>query len=331
MKAMVINQFGDASVFEQVEMSTPAIQAHQVLVQVQASSVNPLDYKIRNGMLGMLGPAFPAVLHGDMAGIVTEVGANVTKFKVGDAVYGCVGGVTNLPGVLAEYIAADADLLAHKPKNVTMAEAAALPLVSLTAWEALIRLANIQPKQKVLVHAGSGGVGHIAIQLAKWRQADVYTTCSNAEKMALARELGADHVINYRQQSVSEYVAQYTHGAGFEVVLDTLGGEVLDTSFAAVAMNGQVISIAAFGAHNLMPLSVKGASLHTVFQPNPLLTGLGREHYGQILAEITRLVESKTIKPLLDQQQFTFSAASQAHAHLESGNAIGKVVLTNNW
>src|SRR6185437_4675624 len=201
MKAMVIEQFGDASVFKQADVVKPQPQANQILIKVAASSVNPLDFKIRNNTLGQISPTFPAVLHGDVAGTVTQIGSNVTQFKVGDEVYGCAGGVINLPGALAEFMVADVDLLAHKPKSLDMAEAAALPLVSLTAWEALIRLANIQSQQSILIHAGAGGVGHIAIQLAKWRQAQVFTTCSSLEKSTLTKQLGADCVINYHRNS----------------------------------------------------------------------------------------------------------------------------------
>lgn len=157
MKAMIIEQYGDASVFKPANITTPQPQAGQVLIKVAASSVNPIDYKIRNSSLGMIGPSFPAILHGDVAGVVEQVGTDVRQFKVGDEVYGCAGGLINLPGALAEFMIADVNLIAHKPKTLSMAEAAALPLVSITAWEALIRLANIQEHQTVLIHAGAGG------------------------------------------------------------------------------------------------------------------------------------------------------------------------------
>lgn len=331
MKAMIINQFGPAKkVFELVEIAVPVLKANEVLIRVHATSVNPLDCKIRSGDLGALAPAFPAILHGDVAGKIEKVGKAVTQFKPGDAVYGNAGGVAGMGGALGEYLVADADLLAHKPRKLTMLEAAALPLVSLTAWEGLIRLANIQPGQTVLIHGGTGGVGHIAIQLAKWRDAIVHTTCSNDDKTAVAKRLGADHVINYKQESVSDYVEKYTDNRGFDVVFDTVGGQTLDHSLQAAAINGQVVTILAVEKHDLTPLFLKGLSLHAVFQPNPLLTGNGRAAYGDILHQIATLADTGQLHPVLDHLSFSVTDIGLAHEHLESGTAIGKVVLVSN-
>lgn len=178
MQAYVINQFGDATVFQASEVATPENQPGHVLIRVAATSVNPVDYKIRSGAVADIAPEFPAILHGDVAGVVEAVGENVEQFKLGDEVYACAGGVKGLGGALTEYMLADADLVAKKPHSLTMAEAAALPLVSITAWEGLIDRAKIRPGQTVLVYGGTGGVGHVGIQLAKWAGAKVYTTAS---------------------------------------------------------------------------------------------------------------------------------------------------------
>lgn len=329
MKAMVINQFGEVDVFQPAKVAAPDIFFNHVLIKVEATSVNPLDSKVRSGALSMLAPAFPAVLHGDVAGVVAEVGEGVTQFKTGDEVYGCAGGLTGMSGALAEYMLADADLLAHKPKSLTMAQAAALPLVSLTAWQALERL-NILTQPNILIHAGTGGVGHIAIQLAKCYNTIVYTTVSTLEKMEIAKSLGADVTINYKEATVNDYVSRYTQGKGFAAVFDTLGEKTLDVSLEAAALNGQVATIVAATSHDLSAFFFKGLSLHAIMQPNPLLTGQGRKTYGEILKQISKLVDDKKITPLLDKQRFGFTEVASAHHYLEQGKAIGKVVLEND-
>ena len=174
MQAIVIEQFGQPNVFESIDLPMPEILPHHVLIRVAATSVNPVDTKIRQGVVADIAPDFPAVLHGDVAGVIAAVGDGVDTFAVGDEVYACAGGVQGTGGALAEYLLADANLVAHKPKSLTMAEAAALPLVSITAWEGLIERAQLQPGQSVLIYGGTGGVGHIGIQLAKWAGATVY-------------------------------------------------------------------------------------------------------------------------------------------------------------
>jgi len=218
MKARVITKFSDPASFETIETVKPEPQTGQVLIRVKATSVNPIDYKIRRGDFPDLAPPFPAVLHGDVAGVIESVGPDISKFKVGDLVYGCVGGLVGSDGALAEFMLADVALLAKKPETLSMMEAAALPLVSITAWEALFEKVTIQPNQKVLVHAGTGGVGHIGIQLAKHAGAEVYTTVSSDQKAQIAKSLGATGTINYTEESVQEYVQRITDGKGFDIV-----------------------------------------------------------------------------------------------------------------
>jgi NADPH2:quinone reductase len=328
MKAQSIKQFGDVSVFQETQLTKPTVKSGYLLIKVMATSVNPIDTKIRAGYVPDITPPFPAVLHGDVAGIIEEVGTGVTNFKVGDEVYGCAGGLKGEDGALAEYMLVDAKLIAKKPASISMAEAAALPLVVITAWEALFEKIKLKPHQKVLIHAGTGGVGHIAIQLAKWAGADVYATVSSPQKAAIAKSLGATDTINYRDESVEQYVQRLTNGKGFDVVFDTVGGDNIDQSFAAVAMYGDVITIQARTKHDLTPLFSKSANLHVVFMLLPMICNVQRERHGEILKKAAELVDQNQLKPLLDPTKFSFSDVGKAHTLLESGKAIGKVVIT---
>ncbi|MBX9955127.1 zinc-dependent alcohol dehydrogenase family protein [Peribacillus simplex] len=331
MKAQIIQSFGDPSVFQLEEVSKPELKPGHVLIQVKASSVNPIDTKVRVGAVPAVAPEFPAVLHGDVAGLVSAVGEGVTGFKVGDEVFGCAGGFKGTGGALAEFMLADADLLAHKPKNLTMEEAAALPLVAITAWEALFNRAHLVPGQDILIHAATGGVGHIAIQLAKWKGATVYTTASSQEKLEIGTRLGADVTINYREESVQDYVQKYTDGKGFDVVFDTVGGENLDRSFEAAAVHGTVAAIAARSTHDLSPVHSKGLSLHVTFMLLKILNKDMHKQYGEILKKVAKVVEEGKLRPLVDPNMFTFDEVSKAHEYMESGKAIGKIVLKNDW
>ncbi|MGG0848368.1 zinc-dependent alcohol dehydrogenase family protein [Peribacillus simplex] len=331
MKSQIIQSFGKPSVFQYKEISKPELKPGHVLIQVKATSVNPIDTKVRAGAVPAVAPEFPAVLHGDVAGLVSAVGEGVTEFNIGDEVFGCAGGFKGTGGALAEFMLADVDLLAHKPKNLTMEEAAALPLVAITAWEALFNRARLTPGQDILIHAATGGVGHIAIQLAKWRGATVYTTASSQEKLEIGTRLGADVTINYREESVHDYVQKYTDGKGFDVVFDTVGGENLDRSFEAAAVHGTIIAIAARSTHDLSPVHSKGLSLHVTFMLLKILNKDLHKHYGEILKKVARVVEEGKLRPLLDSNIFTFDEVSKAHEYMESGNAIGKIVLKNSW
>lgn len=328
---MVIEKFGGADAFHEREVPNPILKPGHVLIRVAATSVNPLDCKVRSGFFHPITHPFPAILHGDVAGTVSAVGGGVSKFKVGDEVYGCAGGIGSYQGSLAEFMLADADLLAHKPKKLTMRQAAALPLVAITAWEALIDRAKIREGQNVLIHAGTGGVGHIAIQLAKWKKAKVYTTVSSEEKGSMAKSLGADELIFYKKESVEEYLQRCTGGAGFDVVFDTLGNATLDASMQAISHFGHVVSILGGSTHDLTPLFRKNGTLHMVIMLAPLLSGAGRSAQGKILETVAELADRGLIRPLLDAHVFNFTQVGKAHGHLESGKAVGKIVLSSPW
>jgi NADPH2:quinone reductase len=327
MKAHVIEQFGEPSVFKAVDLPQPGLLPGHVLIRVAATSVNPVDLKIRKGVLKGISPDFPAVLHGDVAGVIEAIGEGVDNFKLNDEVYACAGGIKGLGGALAEFMLADAALVARKPLSLSMREAAALPLVSITAWEGLIDRAKVGAGQNVLVYGATGGVGHIGIQLAKWAGAKVFATASSEEKMAIARELGTDVAINYRKQTVEEYVAEYTAGKGFDVVFDTVGNDNLQTAFKAAALNGTVVSTVSLSTQDLTLLHVKGLTLHLVFMLIPMLHEIGRAHHGEILSKLSQLVDKGKVRPLLDSKSFSFSEVAEAHYYAESGQAIGKVTL----
>ena len=310
--------------FRQVEVPTPVPQQGQILVRILASGINPLDTKIRAQQAGHAQQPLPAILGLDMAGVVEAVGPGVVGFHPGDEVFGMVGGVGGLQGTLAEFIAADAALLAHKPKNLTMKEAAALPLAIITAWEGLVDRANVHRGQTALIQAGAGGVGYAAVQIALARGAKVYATVS-ADKRALIEDLGA--VAIDRDIPVKEYVAEHTEGEGFDVVYDTLGGTVLDASFDAVKRyTGHVLSCLGWGKHALAPLSFRGATYSGVFTLYPLLTGKQRAHQGNILSDASKLSERNQLKPFLSERQFGAHEIAEAYDLVGSGSR-GKVVV----
>jgi len=333
MKAYITRKYGTDARFELAGIETPEPVEGEVLIGVKATSINPIDNKLLRHELGF-NPELPAVLHGDVAGVVSAVGPGVQKFEIGDEVYACAGGFIGTPGALAEYMPADESLVAHKPKSLSFAEAAALPLVVLTAWESLIDSANIQPGEHVLVHGGTGGVGHVGVQLAKAKGARVAATVSSDEKAEIARSLGADDIINYREESVEAYVQRLTDGRGFDAVYDTVSGPVFGQSLNATRIRGRIVTVFT-GTEpttlDLMNAFIKAATIHTQNMSIPLITGEGRAHHGEILQEAANLVDAGRLKPLIDQNRFTFAQANEAHALFESGKHIGKIVLDAQW
>lgn len=324
MQALVLEKTGSPFVLREVAM--PVAAAGEVLVRIAASGVNPLDTKVRAGQAAHANTSLPAILGMDLAGTVIAVGADVKAFRVGDDVYGMAGGIGGVPGSLAEFGVFDANLLALKPEHFTMREAAALPLIFITAWEGLVDRAHVQAGQKVLIHGGAGGVGHVAIQLAVALGAEVYATGSSAQK-DMIQSLGAT-AIDYRSENVEEYVSRYTDGVGFDVIYDTVGGATLDASFAAIRKyTGHVVSCLGWGTHSLAPLSFRAATYSGVFTLLPLLTGRERIHHGDIMREATKLAEQRKLRVNVDPQRYTFSSATEAHVALEGGTTRGKLII----
>jgi NADPH:quinone reductase len=307
-----------------VQVSTPRPGAGEALVRVVASAVNPLDTKILAGVADHARQPLPAILGIDMAGVVAAVGQDVTRVRKGDAVYGMAGGVGGHPGSLSEYMAVDARLLALKPANLTMREAAAIPLVFITAWEGLVDRATIRAGQNVLVRGGAGGVGQMALQIAKARGAAISATGSSSARAAI-EHLGAQYVD--RAEPAADVVARLTGGHGFDIVVDTAGGESLDAAFAMVRRFGHVVSALGWGKHLLAPLSFRAASYSGIFTLLPLLTGEGREHHGEILTEAANLAEAGALVPALDSRRFTLDTVNHAYHAIESGSARGKLVV----
>ncbi|MEK1888838.1 MAG: zinc-dependent alcohol dehydrogenase family protein [Phyllobacterium sp.] len=322
MDALVLNETNSDLV--RTTMIRPAPTSGEVLVRVKASSVNPLDLKIKSGQAPHARHPLPAILGMDVAGVVEAVGPGVTAFKPQDEVFGMTGGIGGLQGSLATYVAVDADLLAPKPTNLTMREAAALPLVFITAWEGLVDRAQVQARQKVLV-LGAGGVGHVAIQIARAFGAEVFAV-DKASKQSQIEELCAT-AIDRHQTTVEEYVKDHTGGRGFDIVYDTVGGAGIDAAFNAVTRFGHVVSCLGWGTHSLGPLSFRAATYSGVFTLLPILTGEGRAHHGHILREAKRLAEAGKITPIVDPRRFSFETVAEAYAEIEHRTANGKIVI----
>lgn len=323
MKAMVVKELGASSVFQLAERPVPTVKPGHLVVAVKASSVNPLDTMLRSIELPW-SANLPEILHGDVAGIVTALGEGVSDFKLGDEVYGMAGGINGTDGALAEFMLVDARLMAKKPVSLSMRQAAALPLVAITSYEALVEKMNVKEGDHVLIHGATGGVGHIAIQLAKALGATVTATHgpANAE---LAKTLGADNLVDYSTESVADYVQAYTDGAGFDKVFDTVAGDNIQKSFAAAKFNGHVATILPIA--DPLQIALKSLSFHSVLMLIPLFHGLNQSSHGRILTEIAELVDAGKITPIVDESDFSIWDVAKAHDHFESGQSQGKIIL----
>jgi NADPH:quinone reductase-like Zn-dependent oxidoreductase len=330
MKAAVIDRYGPNELVQVKDIAVPVIGPTDLLVRVHAASVNPLDVKTRNGALKiLLKYRFPLVLGNDLSGKVADVGDQVTRFKKGDAVYARLD--KDRIGAFAEFAVVREGAAALKPANVTFEEAASLPLVALTAWQALVEIGKLGANQRVLIHAGSGGVGSVAIQLAHYLGATVFTTVGQ-RNMELVKQLGADVPIDYRSTRFEDVAKDC------DVVLDSAGGETLVRSFECVKPGGVVVSIgntpsAAFARRwGLNPIIVLAISVMSRKATAAARRHKARYEYlfmradGAQLSEITRLVERGAIEPLVDRV-FPLAQVRDALAYSESGRATGKVVI----
>ena len=330
MKAFIVDRYGKKDAVRIGEMPEPELREDEVLVQVHAAGVNLLDSKIRNGEFKLILPYRPPFILGhDVAGVVVRVGPRVRQFKLGDEVYARPDDFRI--GAFAEYIAVKEDSLAIKPKELSMEEAASIPLFGLTAWQALIEKANLKKGQKVFIQAGSGGVGTFAIQLAKHVGATVATTTSTAN-VALVKSLGADVVIDYKRDDFENLLRDY------DVVLNSQDQKTLEKSLRVLKVGGKLISISGppdpeFGKEIKSPWFVKlimrllsfgirrKARRHNVSFSFLFMTASGRQ-----LREITRLIDSGAIRPVVDRV-FPFESTNEAMAYVEKGRAKGKVVV----
>ncbi len=312
MKAMLITGFGGPEVFELREMPKPEPGPGQILVKVHATSVNPVDYKIRQaGAWAGIKP--PAIIGYDVSGVVEALGDGVEDFQVGDEVY-YTPEIFEGQGSYAEYHVTPQAIVARKPSNLSHVEAASIPLAGGTAWDALITRANLHAGETILIH-GAGGVGSLAIQIAKASGARVFATCSSY-MLDPAQELGATRAIDYKSQNFVEVLRQETGGAGIDVVFDTVGGENLARSIEVTRPFGRMVGIVSNVKGNLGPAFRKNITLHCLF--------LQRARYK--LDALRALIERGQLAPVIDSVM-PLSDVAKAHQRLESGGVKGKLVL----
>lgn len=329
MQAMAIEAFGGPDVFKQIEVPDPEPGPGEIVIAVRASSVNPVDYKIRNGRAARLCPGFPAILNADCAGTVSAVGPGVEGFAEGDEVYAFANGMGGKPGALAEYMAADARLVAPKPASLSFEEAAALPLVTVTAWFCYFDRGDLKSGDSVLVQGGTGGVGHVAVQLAHWKGAKVYATCGSAEKCRIAESLGAERAFDYTETAPEEIYAAAPGGKGFDWVFNTPGVVAIDESVKAAREFGTILDI--LGHFPTEPgFQAKWLSFMSVFAGRPIMSGDRIEDVGRILRKAAELVRADALKPLLDSRRFGFSQVGFAQGYAQYFEPTGKVVLVND-
>ncbi|MFI1756727.1 NADP-dependent oxidoreductase [Streptomyces sp. NPDC020571] len=332
MRAFLVEKYGGEAGMRAAEVPAPRVGADDVLVKIHAAGVNPLDLRIRNGDFKAFLPyRLPLVLGNDLAGTVVRVGPSVTRFAVGDEVFARPD--KDRIGTFAELIAVHQDDLALKPATLTMAEAASLPLVALTAWQALVERAHVRPGQRVLVHAGAGGLGSVAVQLAKALGAHVATTVSTA-KADLAKDLGADVVVDYRTQDFEEVLD------GYDIVLDSLGGQNLAKSLRVLKPGGTAISVAGppdpafareLGLNPFLRLAMTALSFKTrrdAKRHGVTYSFLFMKAGGDQLRELTPLIDAGKVRPVVDRV-FPFDETLQAMEYVEKGRAkAGKVVVS---
>ena len=331
MQCILMTQTGNPDVLQLAETSNPSIKSDtEVLVRVHAAGVNPVDTKLRSR--GTYFPErMPAILGCDGAGVVEAVGTAVHRFNPGDEVYYCYGGIGGHPGNYAEYNVVEESVLAHKPPQLDFASAAAAPLVLITAWESLNDRARMKKGDTVLIHAGAGGVGHVAIQLAKAAGCTVITTVSTPGKASFVRSLGADHVLHYHEEDVVNRVLEITGGHGAEISFDTVGGKVLDQCFKTTRPYGDIVSLLQPGADtDWKQARMYNQRVSLELMLSPLYYGWNDvlAHHGEILRECARLFDNRQLKIHLTTT-LPLAEAAQAHRLIEQGGMTGKIALVN--
>ena len=324
MRAMMIEQFGGPEVLTLTDLPVPTAGENQVRVAVHACALNPVDTKVRRNGLGMA-RNFPLILGYDVSGVVDQVGPGVSNFQIGDDVFGCptLAG----QGSNAEYCLLDSRACARKPRSLDHTTAAGLPLVTLTAWEALHERCGIREGETVLVHAGAGGVGHIGVQLAAMRGCHVITTASQPASLELARSLGAHEVINYQQTDVVDRVRELTAGRMCPVVFDTVGGEVFEQSMDCVAVSGRLAAINYSPTDTIWDkLFRKNASLHFEFMGAKTIHNRNVESQGAILSEAAALVDAGKLRVHI-HKVVDLDDLPAAHEEQQAGHVNGKIVV----
>lgn len=330
MQAIYFHKGGDSEVLQYGELDEPRqYKDNQVLVRLKAIGINPIDLKIRAAP-NRFPVTFPVIPGCDGAGIVEAIGHTVKNFKPGDEVYFSQPGFNSRQGSYAEYTLVDSALLAYKPQSLSFEQAAAAPLVLITAWEALLDRAHMRGGQTVLIHAGAGGVGHIAIQLAKLNGACVMTTVSSGEKADFVKKLGADHVINYRDQDVISETLAYTNGVGADIAFDTIGSQVLQSCFNCVKPYGDVVTILQpTNETNWSEARLRNVRFSMEMMLSPVLLELlqAQSHQAEILRQCAQLFDSNKLT-IEVARVFDLAEAATAQQFLEHTHPIGKIVLT---
>ncbi|HAG81139.1 MAG TPA: alcohol dehydrogenase [Cyanobacteria bacterium UBA12227] len=331
MQAVLMTAPGEPNVLQLQDVPEPSIQNDQeILVRLHAAGINPIDTKLRSR--GTFYPdQMPAILGCDGAGVVQAIGSAVQRFQVGDEVYFFAGGLGKAgTGNYAQLTVVDERWVAHKPTSLSFAEAAAAPLVLITAWEALYDRGHLEPGQKVLIHAGAGGVGHVAIQLAKLKGAEVCTTVGSQEKARLVRQFGADHTILYKQTDFVQAVLDWTEGEGVDLAFDTVGGKTFYDTCGAVRVYGDLVTIlepeSAYG--NLKTARSRNLRISLELMLTPALQGLvkAQQHQTEILEQCATWIDEGKLKIHLSQT-FPLAEAAAAHQAIESGSTTGKISL----
>lgn len=314
MKAAVLKEFGSVDKLTIKEVHKPQPKPHQILVRVHATSINPVDYQTRRGDYINL-VKLPAIIGVDISGTVEAIGESVTNFQVGDEVYYSPE-LFGKFGSYAEYHVANEQIVAHKPQNLSHIEAACFPLAAGTAWECLVTRGQLQVGESVLIHAGAGGVGSFAIQLAKAMGAYIFTTCS-AKNHDLVRKLGADRIIDYQTEDYVTVIKHETHGGGVDLVLDTIGGMTIQKSFEIIRPYGRLVSIVDVATpQSLLAAWNKNIAIHFVFT----------SQQSNKLNLLKRLIERQQLSPTIDCVM-PLSSVAKAHQRLEQGGTRGKIVL----
>ncbi len=331
MKAILMNAAGDASVLKISEIAKPMLpSARHVCVRLAAAGINPLDTKLRAKPV-YHPDKLPAILGCDGAGLVEEIGSDVTRFKKGDAVYFCNGGIGDEPGSYAEYTTLHEDYCAMSPANIPLQDAAALPLACITDSEALHDRASLAPGQTILIHAAAGGTGHIAVQLAHHLGARIAVTVGDEKKAGLAHALGAEKIIYYKEQDFVEETLKWTGGEGADVVFDTVGGNTFLRSLHAAKVGGKVVTLlsTAMSLADTQLARLRNLSICYELMIAPQVMNQPDERIRQrrILEDCARRVEAGELGVLVTHR-FPLKEAALAHRLMESGGITGKIILT---
>ncbi len=328
MRAVQLTEHGDPDLLKLVELDEPEIKKPtDVKIKLKAAGINPIDTKLRAGAYPLV--TFPAILGCDGAGIVESCGADVTRFKKGDEVYFFSGGFASVQGNYAEYKVLNQRFVAHKPNSIDFNHAAAAPLILLTAWEALFDRARLEQNESIFINAGAGGVGHVAIQLAKHIGANVCTTISSNEKAVFVKDLGADFIINYKNQNVAESILQWTNDEGVDVALDSIGGTAIQDMIPAVKHYGDLVTL-------LRPdetidwSTARFRNIRFSFEVmlSPMLFDLkeAQNHQTWILEQCANLIDEGKLR-IHVSDVIPLEDAAKAHQLIEEGHTTGKIVL----